>query len=239
MRRATAALTLAVAVPYTAAGLWVDRFVDEGGQLLLGILTAGVLAGLLVLQPRAVRIQTLGVVGIATVGEVVGSLVWGLYSYRLDNLPAFVPPGHGLVFLCGLSLATLADRRRRTLLASAVVGAAGWGIAGTTVLPAADAAGALGCAAFVAVLLRTRRPVYAGVFLAVGALELYGTALGTWTWAGAVPGVGLPQGNPPSGAASGYVVFDVLALALATRVSRIRLPGIPRSEQAHARASRI
>ena len=33
--------------------------------------------------------------------------MWGLYGYRLDNLPAFVPPGHGLVYLGGLSLATL------------------------------------------------------------------------------------------------------------------------------------
>jgi hypothetical protein len=53
------------------------------------------------------RLQTLAVVGFATVGEIVGSLVWGLYGYRLGNLPAFVPPGHGLVYLAGLSLATL------------------------------------------------------------------------------------------------------------------------------------
>jgi hypothetical protein len=84
------------------------------------------------------------------------------------------------------------------------------------------------------VVVKTRRPVYAGVFLAVAALEIYGTAIGTWTWEGAVPGLGIPQGNPPSGAASGYVVFDILALALATRVSRLRLRGIPRSASASA-----
>jgi hypothetical protein len=229
-----AAVTLAVAVPYTAAGLWADRGVGHGAQLLLGLLTAAVLAGLLLLHPRSVRVQTLGVVGIATLGEVVGSLVWGLYSYRLDNLPAFVPPGHGLVFLCGLSLATLASRRPAALLGLGVLGAAAWGFAGVTVLPGPDVAGAIGCALLVAVVLRTRRPLYAGVFLVVAALELYGTAIGTWTWQGAVPGLGLPQGNPPSGVASGYVVFDILALALATRVSRIRLRGIPGTARALA-----
>ncbi len=225
--RAAAPVTLAVAVPYTAAGLWFDRYVGHGGQLLLGLLTAAVLAALLLLHPRSVRIQTLGVVAIATLGEVVGSLIWGLYSYRLDNLPAFVPPGHGLVFLCGISLATLAHAYRTTLLASAAVGAGAWGLAGISVLPTRDAAGAVGCAFLVAVVLKTRRPVYAGVFLAVAALELYGTAIGTWTWEGVVPGLGLSQGNPPSGVASGYVVFDILALALATRVGRSRLRGIP------------
>ncbi len=86
------------------------RHVGHGGQLALGIATAGVLAALLALHPKTVRLQTLAVVGIATLGEVVGSLVWGLYHYRLDNLPAFVPPGHGLVYLGGLSLATLLAR---------------------------------------------------------------------------------------------------------------------------------
>jgi hypothetical protein len=209
-----ASITLTVATTYVAGGLWLDRYVDGTQQFLLGLLTAAVLGVLLFFHPPPVRLQTLAVVGIATVGEVIGSLIWGLYTYRLDNLPAFVPPGHGLVYLAGLSLATLVARRPVTLLVVAGAGAVGWGVAGLTVLPTADASGALGCAFLVAVLVWTRRPVYAGVFLAVAALELYGTAIGTWTWQAVVPGLGLPQGNPPSGAASGYIVFDVLALAL-------------------------
>ena len=35
---------------------------------------------------------------IATAGEIFLSLVWGLYQYRLDNIPLFVPPGHVLLF---------------------------------------------------------------------------------------------------------------------------------------------
>jgi hypothetical protein len=205
-----------------AAGLWSDRYVGAGAQLALGLLTAAVLAALLTLHPRSVRLQTLAVVGIATIGEIIGSIVWGVYTYRLDNLPAFVPPGHGIVYLCGLSLATLALRRPSPLIAVAVVGAVGWGVAGVTVLPAVDISGAIGCAFLAAVLVRTRRPVYAGVFLVVAALEIYGTAIGTWTWAGVVPGLGMPQGNPPSGAASGYVLFDVLALSLVAGATTIR-----------------
>ena len=211
-----AAITVSVATTYMAGGLWLDRYVDRPEQLGLGILTALVLGGLLLIQPVAVRAQTLAVVGIATMGEIVGSLVWGVYSYRLHNLPAFVPPGHGLVYLTGLSLATLLSGRSRHLLVGAGLGAVAWGVAGLTVLPTADASGAIGCAFLLAVLVWTRRPVYAGVFVAVAALELYGTAMGTWTWKAVVPGLHVPQGNPPSGAASGYVVFDVLALVLTT-----------------------
>jgi len=222
--RRSALITFTSVALWALGGLWLDSHVGRGGQLLLGVLTAVVFAGLMWLHAPAVRLQALGVVGFATVGEIVGSLIWGLYSYRLDNLPAFVPPGHGLVYLAGFSLAILLGRR--VVLAIAIVGAAGWGIAGLTVLPAADASGAIGCAFLVAVLFWTRIPVYAGVFLVVALLELYGTALGTWKWEAVVPGLGLSQGNPPSGVASGYVVFDILALLLAAQVLRVvRLRG--------------
>ena len=199
---------------WSLGGLEVDQHVDRSGQLALGVFTAAVLAALLAFQPRSVRLQTLAVVGIATCGEVIGSLIWGLYTYRLENLPAFVPPGHGLVYLAGCSLATLASARPRTLLVIAGVVAAMWGIVGVTVLPAADLSGTIGCAFLIGVLVWTRRPVYAGVFMVVVGLELYGTAVGTWRWESVVPGLGISQGNPPSGVASGYVVFDILAIAL-------------------------
>ena len=59
------------------------------------------------------------------------------------------------------------------------------------------------------------------MFLVVAWLELYGTAIGTWEWAAVIPGTGIPQGNPPSGVASGYVWFDIVALALAPRLLRL------------------
>ena len=234
-----AAITLAPVSVWTVGGLWLDSHVGSGGQLALGLLTACVLAGLLVLQSPAVRVLALGVVVIATLGEVVGSLIWGLYGYRLDNLPAFVPPGHGLVYLAGLALATLAASRGTALLVVAAAAAAVWGVAGLWFLPAMDVAGAIGCAFLILVFARTRRPVYAGVFVVVAVLEVYGTALGTWTWESSVPGLGLAQGNPPSGVASGYVVFDVVALWLTARAGEAlrrapRLPALPQLSP-HAR----
>jgi hypothetical protein len=42
----------------------------------------------------------------ATAGEVFLSLAWGLYDYRLGNIPLFVPPGHVLLFFLGTQLAS-------------------------------------------------------------------------------------------------------------------------------------
>jgi hypothetical protein len=216
--RRTALVTLMVASAWALGGLWLDSQVDRTEQLYLGILTTFGFLGLVWLHTPAVRLQALGVIGFATLGEIVGSLIWGLYTYRLENIPAFVPPGHGLVYLAGFSIATLLGRR--AVLAVAGAGAAAWGIAGLTVLPS-DVSGAIGCAFLVGVLLWTRIPVYAGVFIAVAVLELYGTAIGTWRWEAIVPGLGLSQGNPPSGVASGYVMFDICALLLTAQLMRI------------------
>ena len=72
-----------------------------------------------------------------------------------------------------------------------------------------------------AALLMLSGLFHAGVFLVVAWLELYGTAIGTWEWAPIIPGTGVPQGNPPSGVASGYVWFDIVALAVAPALIRL------------------
>jgi hypothetical protein len=214
-------ISAAAIASFLAAVLAVDTQVGLHGQLALGALTWLVLTAFVVRLDRVRRLQVLGVVCFATVGEVTGSLVWGVYTYRLHNLPLFIPPGHGLVFLAGVSLA--GALRERTLVRAAALGAAGWALAGLTVLPRLDVAGAAGVPLLLAFLWRSRaRATYAAVFLVVAALELYGTAIGTWHWAATLPGLGIPDGNPPSGVASGYVWFDVMALLVATWLARPR-----------------
>jgi len=205
----------AVVLPAYLAGLLaLDTRVALHAQVALGVLTFIVLAAALWPLAPLLRAQTVGVVLFATIGEVTGSLVWGVYHYRLHNLPLFIPPAHGLVYLSGVALSR--SLRSRAVVWAAAVGAAGWGIAGLTVLPRSDVAGALGVPLLLVFLWRSRsRATYAGVFLAVAALELYGTSIGTWRWASALPGLGIPDGNPPSGVASGYVWFDVMALLVA------------------------
>ena len=201
---------------YLAALLAVDTQVGLHAQLGLGALTWLVLLGLLTRFPVERRAQALGVVLFATVGEVTGSILWGVYHYRLHNLPMFVPPAHGLVFLAGLSLAAALAGRTRMLVGTAAIVASAWALLGLTVLPRQDVAGAIGVPLLLLFLWRSRsRGIYAAVFLVVACLELYGTAIGTWRWARELPGLGIPDGNPPSGVASGYVWFDVMALLIA------------------------
>jgi hypothetical protein len=202
----------------TTLGLALDRYADLGVQLLLAACTWGFLAIAFVYLTPMERAQTSVVVVVATMAEVIGSVLWGIYAYRLGNLPLFVPPGHGLVYLTGLRLSQTRwpAARPRLFVGLAIAAVSGWALLGLLLFDRRDIAGAVGAAVLVVFLLRGRAPaVYAGVFFAVAYLEIYGTAVGTWTWATEVPGLGVADGNPPSGAASGYVFFDIAALYLA------------------------
>jgi hypothetical protein len=199
---------------YGAVVLAMDTRAGIGGERILGVLTWVVLLAALRPLPTLARAQVVGVVLFATVGEVTGSILWGVYHYRLHDLPLFVPPGHGLVYLSGLALARILGERRAVI--AAVVASLGWGIAGLTASAQPDLAGAIGVGLLGVFLWRSRaRASYAGVFFVVAALEWYGTAIRVWRWSSSVPGLGIGDGNPPSGAATGYIWFDVMALLVA------------------------
>lgn len=205
-----------------AGFLGLDHFASLREQLLLGAATWLILIASCASLSREDRARALLVVLVATCAEVMGSIVLGAYTYRLENLPAFVPPGHGLVFLAGLriSQSSLVREHRQAFLNGTIALVAAWGAAGLIALGRTDALGALAGALLTYVLLRGRAnaTIYAGVFLIVGFLEIYGTSIGAWHWANTAPGTPVPAGNPPSGIAGIYVLFDISAIALAPRL---------------------
>ena len=229
VRSSPALFTFGVILVFVALGL-ADRHVDLTGQMGLGLATWVVLLAALRPLPLERRIQTLLVVGVATCAEVIGSILWGVYSYRLHNLPMFVPPGHGLVYLGGISLSESAflRARQRLFVGTVAACAAAWGLAGLTVLPRFDLCGAIGVSVFLFFLWKGRAPtIYGGVFFVVLFLEIWGTAIGLWQWHAVTPGLGLRMGNPPSGAMSGYVLFDIVAIAVTARLLRRRRAPVP------------
>jgi hypothetical protein len=196
-------------------------------QWLLGALTFAVLYLGALQAPKEQRTQVWICVGVATGFEIFASLIWGLYRYRLHNLPLFVPPGHGLVYLFGLLTARtpVVVRHGRRVAYVALAGATVWAAAGLTVLPALngrfDLQGAMWLPLFAwFVLLSPRWALFAGIFVATGVLEIVGTSLGNWYWMPAAPWTGIPSGNPPSAIVGGYCIIDASVL-VTMRVFRL------------------
>ena len=195
-----------VVVLTIAVGLLADRFGGAWGQPLVS-LWAWTLCGLLVWREVAWRSRLLACLVIATTGEVVLSLVWGLYDYRLGNLPLFVPPGHVLLYWLGLQLAERLPGR--------LLGVTPWlALAGVTALALGgrDWLGPPLLLIFLVCLRRGPAPrLYATMFLLSLAMELWGTWLGNWTWRATLPGLGWPVSNPPLAAGAFYCVLDLLS----------------------------
>jgi hypothetical protein len=206
--------------PYMVVALWADGQLGRWAQDTVSILTWLILGLAFWAATALERRQLVAVVVVATCFELTFSILWGLYRYRYDNLPLYVPPGHGLIYLLAIRLGALrliaASRRRTAGLVTAAVG--GWAIGGLLLPDHPDAVGASLLPYLVLCLWRSPRwNVYAGAFIATTALEILGTRFGNWRWADSVPGLGLSQGNPPSAIAAGYCLLDAIVLYLASR----------------------
>ncbi|MCW2545004.1 MAG: hypothetical protein JWM40_2556 [Frankiales bacterium] len=224
------------AVVFTWVGvvLWLDSIASLTGQRLLGVGTWLLLLWMLRTESRATRVQVGVVVVYATFIEYVCSGWLGVYVYRLENIPAFVPPGHGLVYLCALAIGRSAWAHRSTWLLPATLIACGlWALWGLTLSPTLDVLGAFWFACLLVFAKWGKSPhLYAGAFLIVSFLEILGTSIGTWAWQPHDPTGLLAIGNPPSGIAGGYAWFDTAALLLTPRLlhwwdSRQRAKDVP------------
>jgi hypothetical protein len=219
--RGSIAYTTAFAA-FVVVALPLDRATSPLEQSLLGLIAWAFLFIALRVQSPAVRVQVAVLVVLATILEVVGSIVWGAYRYRLENLPLYVPAGHGLFYLAALRVASLPvlERNGRNVVVAVTAGATLWMMFGLVRPPLPDLLGFVTWAIFIRFIVRGRYPLlYAVSFAMTSALELYGTGLGIWRWAPVLPGLMLPAGNPPTGIGAGYAAMDALTRRIIGRLA--------------------
>jgi len=195
-----------------------------GKQYALGCIALVCLIGFLRSETRDVRLQVAVAVAFTTVGEYVASVCMGGYIYRFDNVPAYVPLGHGMVYLTSIALARsgLFIKYARVIATTVIVVCGAWSIWGISGIPEqGDIGGAVLFSVFLICLFRGRSPlVYLAAFFITTWLEILGTAAGAWKWALVDPVFGLSQGNPPSGVAVWYCLVDAVALSGGPLLSR-------------------
>lgn len=199
-----------------AGGLLLDQYLPVWGQPLVSAATWALLLHWIARSAPEGRIALVVCVIYATAGEVFLSLVWGIYDYRLGNIPLFVPPGHALLFALGVMIAArLPDWTTRVIpaIAAPVIVTLAWLGSDTLGLPLF--ALLLACMA-----LGRARKLYAVMFLLALVMELYGTALGNWTWRTEVPWLGLHTRNPPLAAGAFYCVLDLLVVGTTALLHR-------------------
>lgn len=189
-------------------------------QALLGLATA-LFLWLFVRESGVDAAQVLWAIGVATLGEIVLSLGWGLYSYRHALIPLYVPPGHGLFYALAAVSAQQAwfrDRAAGFIRATLIVGTV-LSVLSLAVLQ--DSWGFLWWLGALALIARSRNQLLlCTCFCYTIILELVGTAIGNWQWAAEVPLVGLHSANPPAGVGILYILLDLIVVAITGYASR-------------------
>jgi len=196
-------------VIWLIVGLFIDQQMAWWGQSLTNLIIWIVLLAFLRTVTPAMQVSLVLCLGYATAGEMFLSLVWGLYEYRLHNVPLFVPPGHALLFTLGLlSAQKIPDwivwyvpiLFTPYMIFAVVTGVDTFG-------------GILFVTFIICLVLGQARKLYATMFILSLLLEIYGTWLGNWTWSLEVPWLGLTSTNPPISAGTFYCLLDLLVVS--------------------------
>lgn len=196
-------------------------------QFYLGVICVFILGYFLRFHPFHECFQAIICLFVSIFFEVVGSLIWGLYTYRFHNIPVFVPLGHAGIYLFGLTfcLTPFFHRFSHFLKQAAIVLALIWAISGVTWLPLInhrfDILGACNFPIFVWLICYSRRSkFYIGTFFIISIIEFAGTTMGNWQWAKAAPYLDIPNGNPPAVISVTYAMIEYAALIVANYLSR-------------------
>ena len=233
---------LAALILFTiSTGLAIDVAFGVPGQIAVTLWVWGILTWLCLKSTDELRVRLIACVWISGIGEIGASLIWRLYDYQFGNVPLFVPPGHALLYLLGIIAAerlpvrTLAPSGAPDtlsalvpILAAPVVAYLAWTGADTLSL-------VLFAIFIVFMLFGPEKKLYATMFMIALAMELYGTALGNWTWREQVRATSLTTLNPPLAAGVFYCLLDWLVgwrSAVYRRGAMTpRRPSSPRSAQ--------
>ena len=205
-------------------------------QLALGLATAAFLFIFLRRGVTAPR-QIITAIVVATIGECVLSLGWGLYSYRNALIPLYVPVGHGVFYLLAAESARQSALQRIGPAITRSVVAIGTLIAIVSLVYFRDQWGFLWWLIAATLIWRSANQLLLSTcFIYTILLEWLGTAIGNWHWAARVPLLGLTSANPPSGVGVLYILLDLITVALCAASVRPYMDPADRARSAYARS---
>lgn len=208
--------------PVTATVLYCDSAnVAQSlayGQWLSNGLALLYLGALISQMPWQRRVLAVIFVPFSAVGEVIFTMLLGLYQYRLGAIPLYVPLGHSILLSVGLAIgeSDFAELHQARLQGGLIAFHALL-VGGTLVLFGDTLSAVLLTIFFIMLCYIPRRTTYLVIGILVLYIELLGTMWRCWTW-GLSPFGSLHTTNPPTGAFACYVIADLIAVKVATLI---------------------
>jgi len=207
---------------FLLTGLFLDSFyflrVTENAQWYANAAMFIVTAIVFILVTKRNREQMITAILIAIIGEYLFSIVMGMYTYRLENVPHYVPPGHALVYIAVLYFSKASSIIKHRISLEKVFAIFIFVYALIFLIFKNDVFGFVMTIATLFILRNKPRErlFYLTMYITVAVLEQIGTHYKCWFWPSTAWGVFdfLPSHNPPSGISFFYFLLDLGSLWL-------------------------
>lgn len=172
------------------------------------------------------RVRTLMVIGLILgfIGEHFFSKILHMYTYRLENVPLYVPFGHGVLYarIFRFSKASIVKKHHKAIESFLILLIIT--IATIYLVAFFDIFGFLMTIGvfFILWIQPKDKLFFLTMYLLVVVLEIGGTVFGAWKWPNTAFGVFefLPSNNPPSGISLFYFLLDVGCFVIYTTIHR-------------------
>lgn len=189
-------------------GLVTDEWFQPYGQWLVNVIVWCFFAFFLYKTEKSDQKRWWICIILATIGELLLCEVFGLYTYRENNIPLFVPPGHVLLYASGLWISQMISEKLAWVVLAV---AAPYGL--YCAFNGFDQMSLVLFALWLVMFTQAKiRPLIAVMFVLALAMELLGTGLGNWAWAPSISFLNfdLSQANPPFAVGVLYCGLDFL-----------------------------
>ena len=203
-------------------------YFSENLREVQNILNSLMIIGFFIMYFRTVkRVQELMIyaVIIGFLGEYLFSKYLGMYTYRLGNIPLYVPFGHAVLFARVFRFSKVSLVRKFHKSIEQFFGSIIILFASIYLLFFADVFGFV--MTVCVFLLLWKRPkdrlFFFTMYLLVAILEIGGTAFGCWKWPNIAFGMFkfLPSNNPPSGISLFYFLLDIGCFVMYTQRNKM------------------
>jgi hypothetical protein len=203
-------------------------YFSENLREVQNILNSLMIIGFFIMYFRTVkRVQELMMyaVIIGFLGEYLFSKYLGMYTYRLGNIPLYVPFGHAVLFARVFRFSKVSLVRKYHKSIEQIFGSIIILFASIYLLFFADVFGFV--MTICVFLLLWKRPkdrlFFFTMYLLVAILEIGGTAFGCWKWPNIAFGMFkfLPSNNPPSGISLFYFLLDIGCFVMYTQRNKM------------------
>ncbi|WP_397445296.1 hypothetical protein [Polaribacter sp. R77954] len=210
-------------------GLFLDSFymikITNNAQLYANILMLTVFTITIFKVNKRLKIQMLFAVLIGFVGEYLFSVLLGMYTYRLENVPHYIPFGHAFVYLAVLLFAKAASIKKHHIKIEKFLTIFIFIYASIFLIIKNDVFGFVMTITTLLILRNKPRErlFYLTMYISVACLEIIGTYYKCWWWPSTAWNVipFLPSYNPPSGISLFYFLLDLGTLWLYKQTHKI------------------